>query len=104
MAIGGLIDRREIIGITKIPLLSSIPVFGTLFRSRSFQRNESELVIFIKVKTTGESIPQPYQPFILPGPSSLTAPGGAGGAGGAAAPAGAGGGGGAAPGSSGGGS
>ena len=44
-AIGGLLqsDIREI--VDKFPILGDIPVLGVLFRSSSFQKNETELLI-----------------------------------------------------------
>jgi len=47
MMIAGLIqdDVRQV--SSGVPGLSKLPVLGTLFRSRSFQRNESELVILV---------------------------------------------------------
>ena len=47
MMIAGLVrdDVRQ--AISQFPGLGSIPVLGTLFRSRDFERNESELVIII---------------------------------------------------------
>ena len=46
-AIAGLLREnvREI--ISKFPLLGSIPVLGALFRSSSFQKNETELIIIV---------------------------------------------------------
>ena len=47
MMIAGLIrdDVRQVISGT--PGLSKLPVLGTLFRSRDFVRNETELVIIV---------------------------------------------------------
>lgn len=47
MMIAGLVrdDVRQ--AVSGLPGLTKIPVLGTLFRSRDFVRNESELVIFI---------------------------------------------------------
>jgi len=47
MMIAGLVrdDVKQIIG--GIPGLSKVPIFGTLFRSRDFVRNETELVILV---------------------------------------------------------
>lgn len=53
--IGGLIDRNDSKSTAGIPLLSNIPVMGTLFKSRSFQKGETELMIF--VTPTVEEIP-----------------------------------------------
>ncbi|MDY7000941.1 MAG: type II and III secretion system protein family protein [Thermodesulfobacteriota bacterium] len=46
-AIAGLLkdDVRE--GVNKYPVLGDIPVLGTLFRSSSYQKQESELVIIV---------------------------------------------------------
>ena len=46
-AIAGLLREniREI--ISKFPLLGSIPILGALFRSSSFQKNETELIIIV---------------------------------------------------------
>ncbi len=47
MAIGGLLASEETKSVTKVPLLSSIPVLGHLFKSTSFSRGETEVVILI---------------------------------------------------------
>ncbi len=46
-AIAGLLrsDVREI--VSKFPVLGDIPVLGVLFRSTSFQKNETELIIIV---------------------------------------------------------
>jgi pilus assembly protein CpaC len=46
-AIAGLLkdDVRQI--VTKYPILGDIPVLGTLFRSSSFQKNETELIVIV---------------------------------------------------------
>lgn len=46
-AIAGLLREniREV--VSKFPLIGSIPVLGALFRSSSFQKNETELVIIV---------------------------------------------------------
>jgi len=43
---GGLVRRVELKTITKIPLLSSIPILGKLFTSTAYQSNKSD-VIFV---------------------------------------------------------
>ncbi len=49
-AIAGLL-RDTIVGdVQKFPLLGSIPILGALFRSESFQKNESELIIVVTTK------------------------------------------------------
>jgi len=44
-AIAGLLRDTTRDAMNKFPLLGDIPVLGTLFRSREFQKNETELVI-----------------------------------------------------------
>lgn len=45
--IGGLIDDRTNETFSKIPGLSSIPLLGTLFKSRNENRNKSELIVLV---------------------------------------------------------
>ena len=47
MAIGGLISSEMSKDVQKIPLLGDLPIIGNLFKSTSFNRNETELLIFI---------------------------------------------------------
>jgi pilus assembly protein CpaC len=44
-AIAGLLRDTARDAISKYPLLGDIPILGTLFRSRSFQKSETELII-----------------------------------------------------------
>ena len=46
-AIAGLLYDQSRTLINKFPLLGSIPVLGTLFRSSSFQKSETELVVLV---------------------------------------------------------
>jgi pilus assembly protein CpaC len=46
-AIAGLISETVRDSIQKFPLLGDIPILGVLFRSREFQRNETELIIVV---------------------------------------------------------
>lgn len=47
MALAGLFQRNEQNNISKFPFLGDVPVLGALFRSTSFQRDETELVILV---------------------------------------------------------
>ena len=47
LAIAGLFQRNEQVSLSRFPWLSDIPVLGALFRSVSYQRNETELVILV---------------------------------------------------------
>ena len=44
-AIAGLLRNTVRDAMDKFPLLGDIPIIGALFRSKSFQKNETELVI-----------------------------------------------------------
>jgi pilus assembly protein CpaC len=46
-ALAGLLDNSETQTLSKVPGIGDIPVLGQLFRSRSFQRNESELMFIV---------------------------------------------------------
>ncbi len=46
-AIAGLMDNRTTNSLAKLPGAGDIPILGPLFRSTSFQRNESELIIIV---------------------------------------------------------
>jgi pilus assembly protein CpaC len=45
--IGGLLQNHNSNSINKAPFLGDLPILGTLFRSTSYQRNETELVIIV---------------------------------------------------------
>jgi pilus assembly protein CpaC len=60
-ALAGLIDNTEQVNISKFPLLGDIPLLGELFKSRSFRRNETELLFLATVK-----IVEPLNPDQLP--------------------------------------
>ncbi|HEV2282793.1 MAG TPA: pilus assembly protein N-terminal domain-containing protein [bacterium] len=47
LVLGGLLQREDIAQAQKIPLLADLPIIGALFRSRSFQRHESDLLILV---------------------------------------------------------
>lgn len=46
-ALAGLLDNREIKTMSEVPLLSQIPILGHLFKSKSFQKNETELMFIV---------------------------------------------------------
>ncbi len=47
MAIGGLISSEVTKDVYKVPLLGDLPIIGNLFKSTSFSRGETEVIIFI---------------------------------------------------------
>lgn len=71
--IGGLIDDRVNEAFSKIPGLSSIPLLGTLFKSRNENRNKTELIVmvtpeFVEPTTAGDPKLTPQLPgeFLRP--------------------------------------
>jgi pilus assembly protein CpaC len=46
-ALAGLLDNTEVQSFSKVPLLGDVPVLGTLFKSKSFQKQETELMFII---------------------------------------------------------
>src|SRR5688500_14866961 len=46
-ALAGLLDNSEVQSMSKVPGLGDIPILGNLFRSKNFQRNESELMFIV---------------------------------------------------------
>ncbi|MXO48271.1 BON domain-containing protein [Erythrobacter vulgaris] len=46
-AIAGLLQRDFTTTVNQVPLLGSIPIIGSLFRSSSFQKGETELLIVV---------------------------------------------------------
>lgn len=46
-AIAGLISRTSETNVSKLPGLGDLPILGALFRSSSFQRSETELIIIV---------------------------------------------------------
>jgi len=45
-ALAGLLDNSESNTLSKVPGLSSIPILGALFKSKSYEKKETELVFF----------------------------------------------------------
>jgi pilus assembly protein CpaC len=60
-ALAGLLDNSETRSISKIPLLGDIPILGALFKSKSFQKQETELVFFVTAQLV-----KPVNPDDLP--------------------------------------
>jgi len=66
--IAGLMDNRVTDIYNKIPGLGDIPILGNFFRSKSVQKNNSELMVLCTVKrispsnepTAGPTLPKPY--------------------------------------------
>jgi len=65
--VAGLMDRRESDVMNKIPVISSIPVLGSLFKSKSENKNNTELVMLVTPEVTealgpNDPKPTPYFP------------------------------------------
>ena len=45
--IAGLLDNNESKSLGKIPVIADIPILGNLFKSKSFQKNETEIVFIV---------------------------------------------------------
>lgn len=46
-ALAGLLDNNEMQTLSKVPGIGDIPILGHLFRSKQFQKNESELMFIV---------------------------------------------------------
>jgi pilus assembly protein CpaC len=69
-AIGGLLQHNVTQDVDKLPWLADVPVLGELFRSKSFQKNDSELVIIVTpylVKPSSQRLAMPTDPPHPPG-------------------------------------
>lgn len=75
-AIAGLLNNTALSSMHKVPGLGDIPVLGLLFRSRAYQKDQTELVVMVTPQivrrdSTGvsEGLPALAEPF-LPVPTS----------------------------------
>jgi pilus assembly protein CpaC len=76
-AIAGLLDRRLTETMQRVPVLSSIPVFGNLFKSRLKEKDNSELLVIatpelVRPIPAGQPLPSLSFPKQLPDPISKT--------------------------------
>jgi pilus assembly protein CpaC len=62
-AIAGLMSDKVRSTIDKVPGLGSIPILGALFRSSSYQRQETELLVVITVQLVKPVAPHEVQPL-----------------------------------------
>ncbi len=65
-AVSGLLDNRDTESFSKLPFLSSIPVLGTLFKSKNVNKTRTELVLLVTPQVTmplGPSDPRPEIAF-----------------------------------------
>jgi pilus assembly protein CpaC len=67
--IAGLLQNDITSSVNGVPGLMDLPILGSLFRSTSFQRNETELVILVNVM-----LAKPVDPDMLAAPTDGFAP------------------------------
>jgi pilus assembly protein CpaC len=65
--VAGLMDNRETTAMSQIPIISSIPVIGQLFKSKIERKNSTELVMLVTPEVTealgpNDPKPTPYFP------------------------------------------
>jgi pilus assembly protein CpaC len=68
--IAGLLQNRSSNSIEKAPFLGDIPILGALFRSTSYQRNETELVVIVTpylVRPVSGQLATPADGYRAPG-------------------------------------
>jgi pilus assembly protein CpaC len=65
--VAGLLDQRDQETLSKIPILSSLPIFGALFKSKDILKSRQELVMLVTPEITmplnpNDPRPEPYFP------------------------------------------
>jgi pilus assembly protein CpaC len=76
-AIGGLLDNRLTENLARIPFLSNIPVLGKMFQSKSFNRQNTELLVIVTPELvrpipSGQPLPEVKMPQEFLPPNSTT--------------------------------
>jgi pilus assembly protein CpaC len=59
VVLSGLVNTEDAQQVQEVPVLSAIPVLGELFRSRGFQRKETELLIFLTPRFSPPDVSHP---------------------------------------------
>ena len=80
-AIAGLMNNTALSQMRKVPGLGDIPIIGTLFKSRAYQKDQTELVVMVtptivRRGSTGVSqgIPSLVEPFMGPNEKPIAPP------------------------------
>ena len=47
LVLGELFTSRDAKAVEKVPVLGSIPIIGEIFKSRNFQRDQTEFLVFV---------------------------------------------------------
>ena len=72
--IAGLLENKNRNNITKAPFLGDLPILGMLFRSTSYQRDETELVVIVTpylVRPVSHQLATPADGYRAPTDSQL---------------------------------
>jgi len=66
VVLSGLVHTDDSEHVTKVPLLGDIPILGELFKSRSFRKKETELVVFLTPRENdcAQKIKEPDYTFL----------------------------------------
>lgn len=72
-AVAGLMSENVRSVVAKIPILGELPVFGALFRSTQYQRQETELLVVVRANLVRPHQARELPP--LPGEGEFTDPG-----------------------------
>lgn len=75
IVMGGLITNDRRVNTSQIPILSSLPIIGSLFKSKRFENNESELAIFLSPQITRIPASMETQEAVLRSPGLPELPG-----------------------------
>jgi pilus assembly protein CpaC len=56
-AVAGLLQTRNRQDVSQLPWIGSVPVLGSLFRSSSYQQEETDLVIIVTPRLVAPAVP-----------------------------------------------
>ena len=68
VVLSGLVKTDDAKNVKKVPLLGDIPILGELFQSESFQKRETELIVFLTPQLTAAQNPDGHRDW----PSTVT--------------------------------
>lgn len=63
LSLSGLIRAEDTKTESGIPVLSKIPIIGSLFKSKDFRQNKTELVVFVKPRVLANPLPAGQSAF-----------------------------------------
>jgi len=62
--VAGLLDNRDTENLSKLPFLSSIPILGNLFKSKTVNKTRTDLVVIVTPEVTQPLNPQDPRPEV----------------------------------------